>query len=276
MKYLSKKINLIKRNLIVVSIIGILLLSGGLYSLFRNDNNNSKVAYTAETKVEQEPVVETPVIKPESTPSVVETTKPTPSVAEPASKWPVTYTSSEASSITVVVNKKHKLPSTYVPDLTEVTGGQMRPDAAQAITSQLFKANEAGVGMKIISSYRSYSTQVTTYQKWVNQQGQAEADRSSARPGHSEHQTGLAVDLGNPDGSCNLLECFGSGAQGIWLANNAHTYGFIIRYPDGKESLTGYQYEPWHIRYVGVDIATAIYQSGQTLDQYYSVEAGGY
>ena len=255
-----------KEKIVFLGIVGLVLVtvfSSAWLSLY---NNKSETAYTPAGNVPQQ-VAET-IVVPES-----ETTPP---VVEPVSKWPITYSSSEASSITVVVNKKHKLPSTYVPDLTGVTGGQMRPEAAQAMTSLLFKANEASVGMKIISSYRSYNTQVTTYQKWVNQQGQAEADRGSARPGHSEHQTGLAADLGNPDGSCNLLACFGTGAQGIWLANNAHTYGFIIRYPDSKESLTGYQYEPWHVRYVGVDAATAVYQSGQTLDQYYGVEAGGY
>lgn len=251
-------------------------LAGTFYVL--SDNQPEQLAQVQQQPVEEEKqpevVVPEPVVeeKPVEVAPKVEP-KPTP---EPESQWPVTYSTTEASSITVVVNKKHKLPSTYVPDLTDVTGGQMRSEAAQAMTSLLFKANEAGVGMKIISSYRSYNTQVSTYQKWVNLQGQAEADRGSARPGHSEHQTGLSADLANPDGSCNLLACFGTGAQGVWLANNAHTYGFIIRYPEGKESLTGYQYEPWHVRYVGVDTATAIYQSGLTMDQYYGVEAGGY
>lgn len=270
-----KKLQLNKRVLIYLSLVGAIVICGGLYALLKNDKDTDKVTYVPETAIE-EPTAETPEVVPETTPPVADTPKPTPPVVEPESQWPVTYSSAEASSITVVVNKKHRLPSSYVPDLTEVTGGQLRPEAAQAMTSLLFKANEAGVGMKIISSYRSYNTQVSTYQKWVNLQGQAEADRGSARPGHSEHQTGLAADLGNPDGSCNLLACFGTGAQGIWLANNAHTFGFIIRYPDGKESLTGYQYEPWHVRYVGVDTATAIYQSGLTMDQYYGVEAGGY
>ncbi len=195
---------------------------------------------------------------------------------EPVSQWPVTYSVKEANSLTVVVNKKHKLPSSYTPSLVSVAGGQMKPEAASAMQELLNAASEAGAPMNIISSYRSYQTQVSTYQYWVDTQGQAQADRESARPGHSEHQTGLAADMGNPDGSCRLLACFGDGAAGKWLASNAHEYGFIVRYEEGKENLTGYIYEPWHIRYLGVETATAVKNSGLTLDQYYGVEAGGY
>lgn len=195
---------------------------------------------------------------------------------EPTPQWPVTYSLEQADSLTVVVNKKHRLPSDYVPNLVSVAGGQMRPEAASALQNLMNDASSEGASMVIVSSYRSYQTQVSTYQYWVDTQGQAQADRESARPGHSEHQTGLAVDLGNPDGSCRLLACFGDGAAGQWLANNAHKYGFIIRYPNGKEAQTGYIYEPWHLRYLGVETATAVKNSGQTLDQYYGVEAGGY
>jgi D-alanyl-D-alanine carboxypeptidase len=199
-----------------------------------------------------------------------------PAQAEQTSEWPVIYSLQEAASLTVVVNKKHKLPSEYAPGLQSVAGGQMRPDAAAALSTMLDAAANAGVSMRIISSYRSYSTQVATYNKWVNLQGKAQADRSSARPGHSEHQTGLAVDLGTPDNNCDLLICFGTTAQGKWLAANSHKYGFIVRYESDTESTTGYQYEPWHMRYLGVDAATAVKNSGQTLDQYYGVAAGGY
>jgi len=191
-------------------------------------------------------------------------------------EWPITNTLKKAAELTVVVNKKHRLPSNYVPVLENVTGGKMRPEAANALKNLLSDAEKAGNPMVVASSYRSYDTQVSTYQYWVNTQGKAEADRESARPGHSEHQTGLAVDLGNPDGSCRLLACFGTGIAGKWLDNNAYKYGFIIRYPEGKESLTGYIYEPWHVRYVGIDQANAIKISGQTMDQYYGVEAGNY
>ena len=191
-------------------------------------------------------------------------------------KWPVTYSLDQASSLTVVVNKKHKLSSSYAPVTVELSGGQLRPEAAQALAIMLKDANEAGVPMKIISTYRSYDTQVSTYNKWVEVDGRAQADRSSARPGHSEHQTGLAVDVGMPDESCNLEICFGSKPQGFWVAQNAHKYGFIVRYESDTESVTGYQYEPWHLRYLGVEVATAVVNSDQTLDQYYGIEAGEY
>lgn len=190
--------------------------------------------------------------------------------------WPVNYSLEEAASLTVVVNKKHRLPSDYIPPLTSVAGGQLRPEAASALQKLLGAAETAGAPMVIVSSYRSYQTQVSTYQYWVNTQGQEQADRESARPGHSEHQTGLTADMGNPDGSCQLIGCFANTFAGQWLAAHAHEYGFIIRYPDGMESETGYIYEPWHIRYVGVDNATAIFNSGQTMDQYYGVLAGDY
>jgi len=226
--------------------------------------------------IEEQPIVEQIPVEEKPVEETKPTTTPPAPVVVPVSQWPVVYSDSEASSITVVVNKKHKLPSSYAPSVVPIAGGYLRQEAVTAMNDLLATANSAGNSMKIISSYRSYSTQVSTYQKWVNLQGQTEADRGSARPGHSEHQTGLAVDLGNPDNSCNLLACFGTGIRGVWLANNAHSFGFIVRYPEGKESLTGYQYEPWHVRYVGITEATAIYQSGQTMDQYYGVEAGGY
>jgi zinc D-Ala-D-Ala carboxypeptidase len=214
---------------------------------------------------------------PEAQESNIEPTTQQPAVeASEVSKWPVTYSSDDAASITVVVNKKHRLPSDYAPSLQSLSGGQLRPEAANALSSLLSAADAEGVGMRIISSYRSYATQVSTYQNWVNQDGQAQADRSSARAGHSEHQTGLAVDLGTPDATCDLDICFGATAQGKWLASNAASYGFIIRYKSDTESITGYQYEPWHLRYVGVDIAQAVESSGKTLDEYYGVEAGGY
>ncbi len=190
--------------------------------------------------------------------------------------WPVTYTTEEAASLTVVVNKKHKLPSDYAPVLETVAGSDMRTEAAQAMQELLNAAQKDGVPMKIVSGYRSYQTQVTTYQYWVDQQGKTQADRSSARAGHSEHQTGLAADLGMPDGSCELLICFGETPQGIWLAEHAPEYGFIIRYESDTEAITGYQYEPWHIRYLGTETAKAVVASGKTLDEYYDVEAGDY
>jgi len=212
------------------------------------------------------------------TPETIEDNPQTepPKATTPSTAWPVALTDEQANSLTVVVNKKHKLPQDYVPALKSVSGGQMRPEAIGALTRLLNDAETMGLSIKIVSSYRSFNTQVSTYNKWVQQSGQTAADTFSARPGHSEHQTGLAVDLGNSNDLCSLETCFGDSAAGKWLAVYAVDYGFIIRYEKGKDSITGYQYEPWHLRYVGESVAAAVAASGKTLDEYYGVEAGGY
>jgi D-alanyl-D-alanine carboxypeptidase len=97
--------------------------------------------------------------------------------------------------------------------------------------------------------------------------GETVANQSIARPGQSEHQTGLAVDISTVSRNCYLQECFADTSDGQWLANNSYKYGFILRFPEDKVAITGYQYEPWHFRYVGVDLATALYESGLTLDE---------
>lgn len=116
--------------------------------------------------------------------------------------------------------------------------------------------------MPLLSGYRSYDTQVSLYNDYVARDGQELADTYSARPGHSEHQSGLCFDVGNIDND------YGSTTAGQWLEKNCASYGFIIRFPQGKEAITGYQYEPWHIRYVGTDHATAIMNSGLCLAEY--------
>jgi len=189
--------------------------------------------------------------------------------------YPKIISENEVTSITVVVNKKHKLPTDYVPKLVSIFSGKMRPEAAEALELLFASAKTAGLNPLLVSSYRSYAMQEQVYNGYVNQNGQTEADTFSARPGHSEHQTGLAVDVDDGSG-CQLETCFGNTELGKWLSTNAQKYGYIIRYQEGKDSLTGYQYEPWHIRYVGTDVATAIYKSGQTLDEYFKIEAGSY
>lgn len=258
------------------AILAVVLLIVGTLVFAKSEKQPEATITTKTIETEQSQLPDTDENTPEDEKDEVPQPSAPPVVEPEPAVWPIQLTLEQAASLTVVVNKKHKLPSNYVPSLTAVAGGNMRPEAAAALQQLLNDASAAGVPMVIISSYRSYQTQVSTYQKWVNLQGQAEADRGSARPGHSEHQTGLAVDLGNPDGSCDLLICFGGTSAGQWLSANSAEYGFIIRYPDGKETATGYQYEPWHLRYLGVGTAKAVKTSGLTLDQYYGVEAGDY
>jgi D-alanyl-D-alanine carboxypeptidase len=183
------------------------------------------------------------------------------------------YSTTDPSSIWMVVNKKHALPSSYSPTLTSVSGGQIRPEASASLSSLLKDASISSNSLYIISSYRSYSNQQSTYGAYVARDGVAQADTYSARPGYSEHQTGLALDLGN--GTCNLEICFGDTNAGKWLAQNAYKYGFIIRYPNDKTNVTGYQYEPWHIRYVGIDLSTEMHVKNiETLEEFFGIKGG--
>lgn len=157
----------------------------------------------------------------------------------------------------LVVNKKYSVPSTYSPGVNGT--------AYNAYIALKNAANAAGYSMPLISGYRSYQTQVNLYNRYVAQYGESIANTFSAKPGHSEHQTGLAFDVGSIDNN------YGNTSAGIWLAQNAHKFGFIIRYPKGKESITGYQYEPWHIRYLGTSVATDIYNKGVCLEEYLGI-----
>jgi len=187
---------------------------------------------------------------------------------------------SDPTSITVVVNKRNGLAADYVPpDLVLPSGipnnnGQpvrkvMVPDLK---AMQAAMAAE-GITLRIGSAYRSYYTQQSIYNRYVSQDGQANADTYSARPGNSEHQTGLAVDLDDGRG-CNLNVCFRDTPGGKWLAANSWKYGFILRYGEGWQPIVGYRFEPWHYRYVGIELATDMHEKGiRTLEEYYGLPA---
>lgn len=162
----------------------------------------------------------------------------------------------------LVANKSYSLPSTYNP------GGLLNVFTTNYNKMQSDASNE-GINLRIISGFRSYNTQKTLYNNYVNRDGQAEADRYSARAGHSEHQSGLAADINS------LEQSWKNTTEGKWLNNNCYKYGFIIRYPEGKEDITGYMFEPWHIRYVGIDIATILYNNGNwiTLEEYLGIDS---
>ena len=157
----------------------------------------------------------------------------------------------------MLVNKKYALPATYNPGVNAT--------AYQALKSLQAGASAAGHNIPLVSGFRSYSRQTTLYNNYVVRDGVAKADTYSARPGHSEHQSGLAFDVGAIDDN------YGNTPAGTWLKDNCHKYGFIIRYLKGKEHITGYKYEPWHIRYIGVEHATKIYNQQITLEEYLGV-----
>lgn len=157
----------------------------------------------------------------------------------------------------LIANKTYPLPSTYNPGVN--------PTANAALQEMFAAAKNEGLDLFVKSGFRSYTTQKNLYNNYVARDGKDAADRYSARPGHSEHQTGLGFDINKASSS------FEGSPEAIWLAENCYKYGFIIRYPKDKEHITGYIYEPWHIRYLGVDIATNVYNSGLCLEEYLGI-----
>nr|WP_209510524.1 M15 family metallopeptidase [Sedimentibacter acidaminivorans] len=181
----------------------------------------------------------------------------------------------------MVVNKSRNIPSSYIPDdlvpLDDIPKSLQNPEVNQLrkvaydALKELFAAakEEQSFDLYARSGYRSYNTQVSLYSSYVSNHGQEAADKFSARPGQSEHQTGLAMDITCPTMNYQLDTTFGDKEEGKWIAENAHKFGFIVRYPKGKEEITGYQYEPWHLRYVGPSLAEEIYKSQLTLEEYF-------
>ncbi len=172
-----------------------------------------------------------------------------------------------------LVNRNELISEDYVPEVRKLglvgLSQSMREDAAAAL-EELFDAAKAdGIRLSIVSGYRSYSKQNLLYDRKVKSAGSKTADSLVALPGSSEHQLGLAMDV-SKSGSSSLNSQFANTAEGQWIAVNAHLYGFIVRYPEGMEDITGYSYEPWHIRYVGKAYAQAIYDSGVPMDLFVS------
>ncbi|MFW5999757.1 MAG: M15 family metallopeptidase [Halanaerobiaceae bacterium] len=179
----------------------------------------------------------------------------------------------------ILVNKTNSLEADYVPkDLvypdipfinTEMKSRmKMRKRAARAIEDLFAEAREEGIELMGVSAYRSFWRQNDIYFAKVVREGQEKADMFSARPGHSEHQTGLAIDLSGPGVDYTLSQKFALTKEGSWLQENADDFGFVIRYPRGKEEITGFQYEPWHLRYVGQEHARTITEYNLTLEEY--------
>ncbi len=184
---------------------------------------------------------------------------------------------SNPNAIDVVINKKRCFnPIDFTPpDLSSYNGFVVSAKIIPDLTAMFSAASAAGVPLSLTSAYRSYINQVTTYNYWVSANGStAAADTVSARPGYSEHQTGYAFDLSA--GGCSL-ECFRSSAQYQWMLTNAAAYGFVERYPQGLESITGYSPEAWHWRYVGAQTAQSMKSKGiKTLEQLWNVSGGSY
>ena len=210
---------------------------------------------------------------PETTPPPASSAAAAPrqSLTDPASPW-------------VVVNKHRPLsPAAYVPaDLVQprvrlATSGEaalLNSTTAAAAEKMFAAAAASGVVITLASGYRSFNTQIGTYNKWVQAEGQAAADTASARPGYSEHQTGWSFDIGDGSGRDSFTPAFANQPAAVWAKANAHTFGFVVRYPWMFHGITGYYYEPWHLRYIGVEAAGEMNTKGiATLEEYFGLEA---
>jgi D-alanyl-D-alanine carboxypeptidase len=179
--------------------------------------------------------------------------------------------------ILAYVNKTYVLPSWYVPPNLVNLGAYVRTIGPKTLRSEVVRhlkslitdaENACGCQIAVLSAYRSYQTQVLTYGYWVAKVGQKNADLGSARPGHSEHQLGTTIDLTSSTIGYQLTRDFGYTCEGAWLEANAHNYGFALSYPKGKDTITGYVWEPWHFRWVGKEVATEIHKRGTTLEEH--------
>lgn len=192
----------------------------------------------------------------------------------------VTYDIDSPDSTTVIVNKLRPLPEDFKADDLFVPDAPLRQSASSEnmhvrkvletdLLALFAAASDAGIRIQIGSAYRSAATQNSLYNGYVASSGQAFADLTSARPSFSEHQTGLSIDFSSEDGQCFLEKCFADTIEGKWLAANAPNYGFVLRYPLNKTAITGYDFEPWHFRYLGKQIASQITDSGVTVEEFF-------
>ncbi len=245
-----------RKTLIIGSIIVALAVSSGIYIYTRSDTAAAPAATSGIT-------------------DTAATTEPTFNKEQ--------FSLTDPTSIWVVVNKHSGIPIDYEPEIV-VPGVRLRlasseqqmhiGKVAEPAIEEMFTAAKAeGVTLVFGSGYRAAALQKQFYNSYVAKDGQAAADTYSARPGHSEHQTGLALDITSANGKCHLEICWEDTPEGKWVAANSYKYGFIIRYEKGKEPITGYQYEPWHVRYVGKDLAAQIHQTDQTLEEFFNLGA---
>ena len=213
-------------------------------------------------------------IKTNQNSSVVTTPSPTPT---PEATVKPTVDTTTVSSIQKITNKSHPIDPGYIPaDLTKVNvnsnGTQyLRREAATALTNMFEAARKDNINLYLVSGYRSYEQQLELYNTYVATDGKALADQYDAIPGACEHQLGLAVDLSDDNRNHDIDDSFESTAAYQWLLKHSYEYGYIFRFPRGKETITGIAYNPWSFRYIGVEEAKKVYDSGLTLEEFYKV-----
>jgi len=208
-----------------------------------------------------------PVSKPIVTPTPKTIDKTLYSIDDPTSLWIV------ADKIRRLDPKKFAPSDLRTLDVPHTYTPMLRADAAKAYGKMYRAAKQKGISLVFQSGYRSYSAQVSVYNGWVATLGQRGADRQSARPGYSEHQTGLSVDIASATAGCTIQQCFATTPEGRWLKKHAWEYGWHLRYPKGKTDITGYKFEPWHYRYVGLELAAELNLTpGITLEEFFELD----
>lgn len=281
----NKRKKLIK--VYMTAIVLVLVLTAAIFAMVRNNRINGEDnqdvtagGEPAEDQDKEEPSAEEPKQEEPAESEEVPKEEPSNPAQEPSGQQDAVSQVENPGAIDALVNKKNSLPSSYIPeDLKKLEGiptaldnpeiNQLREPAYVAL-QELFQAakDEGEFELYARSGYRSYNTQESLYKSYVSNHGQAAADKYSAKPGQSEHQTGLAMDITCEAMNFQLDDTFGDTEEGKWVSENAHRFGFIVRYPKDKEDITGYFYEPWHIRFVGTELAAQVYESGQTLEEY--------
>ena len=254
------------KSYMIISIISILLIAAIVFAVIYKNNQVKPSNSLVEEPVSEQISTQEPEVSKE------ENTQPSTSVPKKELKDAKANYVEAAQPVTeptyvngiLIVNKQFGLPSTYNKDID--------PEASAAVKKMMEAAKVEGHSLQAFSGFRSYEYQTSLYERYVNKDGKEAADRYSARPGYSEHQSGLAFDIGEVGREdLWLTEAFGETEAGKWLMNHAHEYGFILRYPKGKEHVTGFMYESWHYRFVGNEHAAKIFEQNVTLEEYLDV-----
>ncbi|WP_165066661.1 M15 family metallopeptidase [Marisediminicola senii] len=278
-----------RRTLPAAIVVGLCVALAGCASpgpLTAVDATGSPSSSASASPSAPEPTPSDPPASPSASPTDAAPEPAPPPEPAPAPPAPAGFDSGQRSiddpaSLWVVANKLRPMnpagfvpPDLAYPSVENANGQPLRAPAGDALVAMFAAAAAEGAGgMRLQSAYRSYDTQVGVYNGYVAREGQASADAQSARPGHSEHQTGLAADI-SAGSSCILAACFADTPQGSWLAQNAWRFGFILRYPADKVPVTGYMFEPWHFRYVGTELSTELHERGiRTLEEFFGLPA---
>lgn len=285
MKKVSKKILILGviTGILILSLVGIFIYQykNGFPYLTLNDTDKSSDDYVQETEDTDDDTLTEEV---EETIKAEESQSSNTSTTASSLNWweypdEILETEKDGDNLLVLVTKKYKLPSAYAPsDLVKASESGIRRGenyylrniVIDDLTRLVEDISREGIDLCIVSGYRSYATQESTYQYWVNYNdgSTSEADKISARAGHSQHQLGTVVDFSTSEIDNVVGSKFNGTDAQIWLSNNAYKYGFALSYPSGAEEVTGYSYESWHYRYIGVENATNWKDSGLILDQW--------